>query len=106
MMRVLAAAIAMLASIGSLWAQELPRRLGGINGPRPAAADTRPIPRLPDGTIDLGGVWSGGGPVDDIAKQGGLPDGEVERLMLPATRKLFETRDPAADPYAYCMPAG
>ena len=106
MTRSLLAVIAAGLFMGPLMAQELPRRLGGANGPRPAVSDNRPIPRLPDGTVDLGGVWSGGGPVEDIAKQGGLPDGELERLMLPSAMKLFESRDPAADPYAYCMPAG
>jgi len=106
MMRTLVSIVVVFAATLALTAQELPRRLGGINGPRPAAADNRPVPRLPDGTVDLGGVWSGGGPVDDIATQGGLAAGELERLMLPAARKLFATRNPADDPYAYCMPAG
>jgi hypothetical protein len=92
--------------LSSAAAQELPRRLGGTNGPRPAAPDARPVPRLPDGTVDLGGVWSGGGPVEDIARQGGLEPGELDSLMLPSARILFESRDLALDPYAYCMPAG
>ncbi len=39
MMRVLTSAIVVLLSTAALGAQELPRRLGGINGPRPAAVD-------------------------------------------------------------------
>ena len=35
---------------------------------------TGPAPRLPDGTIDLTGVWVGGGPINDLAQ--GLPKGE------------------------------
>ena len=63
-------AILVVAAIGlSLSAQQpsLPQRLGGDNGPRPAAAaPNRAVPRLPDGSIDFNGVWSGGGPVSDI----------------------------------------
>ena len=38
--------------------QELGRRLGGENGPRRAAAVDRPVPKLPDGKVDLSGVWT------------------------------------------------
>ena len=33
-------------------------------GPR-----TGPTPRLPDGTVDLDGVWVGGGPVNDLERE-------------------------------------
>jgi len=35
---------------------QLPRRLGGANGPRVAPPATRPVPKLADGTVDLFGV--------------------------------------------------
>jgi len=41
---------------------------------------TGPSPRLPDGTVDLNGLWNGGGPVNSIAQ--GLPKGET----LPLSR--------------------
>src|ERR1019366_6093485 len=34
-----------------------------------------PTPHLADGTVDLSGVWQGGGPVGDIAQ--GMPKGAV-----------------------------
>ena len=99
-----------VAALGlSLSAQEppLPQRLGGDNGPRPAApAPNRAVPRLPDGTVDFNGVWSGGGPVADIGTQGGLKRGYLESIMTPAAKAIFATRTEAQDPYNYCMPAG
>ena len=101
-----------LAALGlSLAAQSkeppLPTRLGGDNGPRPAAAvPGRAIPRLPDGTIDFNGVWSGGGPVGDIGQQGGLKPGYLESIMTPSAKALYAKRSEAQDPYNYCMPAG
>ena len=45
--------------------QGIPRRLGGENGPRLAEPTPgRPVPRLPSGGVDLGGVWRNGG--DDL----------------------------------------
>src|SRR5687768_6551432 len=41
--------------------------------------DTRPTPQLPDGTVDLNGLWTGGGPTDDIKV--GLPKGETLPLL-------------------------
>ncbi len=66
---------------------------------------TGPAPRLPDGTIDLTGVWAGGGPVNDIAQ--GLPKGETLPL-LPASIKLMEYRaqHETDDPHLWCMPMG
>jgi len=36
-----------------------------------------PVPRLPDGTVDLIGTWTGGGPVQDMEKQGNFKPGEI-----------------------------
>ncbi len=70
-----------------------------------APIDTRPAPHLPDGTIDLNGLWSGGGPVGDIAQ--GLPKGETLPL-LPSSIKLMEYRaqHETDDPHLWCMPMG
>ncbi len=67
--------------------------------------DTRPTPHNPDGTVDLNGLWNGGGPVNDIAA--GLPKGETLPL-LPASVKLMEYRKlhETDDPHLWCMPMG
>src|SRR5918996_4231801 len=49
-----------------------------------APVQTGPAPRLPDGTIDLDGLWIGGGPVFHMATQGGIKPEDVP--MLPAAR--------------------
>src|SRR5713226_8367815 len=62
-----------------------------------------PTPRLPDGKPDLSGVWSGGGPVGDLAV--GLAKGETIPL-LPAAKKIMEARQAKDDPEANCLPTG
>ena len=64
--------------------QDLGRRLGGENGPRRATAADRPAPKLPDGKVDLSGVWTGGG---DGAVARLLKPGELDALMLPWAKK-------------------
>ena len=68
-------------------------------------APTGPAPRLPDGTIDLDGLWNGGGPVNDIAQ--GLKPGETIQL-LPAAKALMADRATREtdDPHLWCMPMG
>jgi hypothetical protein len=84
--------------------QELGRRLGGANGP-PAAEATpnKPAPRLPDGKIDLSGVWTDGGgqTLDQILKPA-----ELDQILLPHTKKLMQSRNDGQDPYNYCLPGG
>ena len=46
-----------------------------------------PTPRLPDGHVDLSGVWSGGGPVGDLEQ--GLAKGETIPL-LPAAKAIMD----------------
>jgi hypothetical protein len=67
------------------------------------AAPTGPAPRLPDGTIDLNGLWIGGGPVGSLAQ--GLKKGETLPL-LPAAKKLMDSRVESDDPHLWCMPMG
>ena len=52
-------------------------------------APSGPTPRLPDGKPDLSGVWSGGGPVGDLAD--GLAKGETIPL-LPGAKKIMDAR--------------
>ena len=70
-------------------------------GPR-----TGPTPRLPDGTVDLDGVWVGGGPVNDLERDGGLKPGEIDNLMLPWAKELMATRDETQEPHNRCLPMG
>jgi hypothetical protein len=77
---------------------------GGLSNPEIIGeVPDQPVPRLPDGTPDLAGVWSGGGPIGDI-EEGLLPGEEI--VMLPDARKLFESRLSAEDPEANCLPTG
>ena len=87
-----------------VFAQDVPRRLGGANGPRSATATPdRPVPRLPDGKIDLGGLWTDGGsaPIGRLLKPG-----ELDSLLKPEAKKIMASRNEADDPYFYCMPGG
>jgi len=104
--RLLVVSVALAAPLmpGLAGAQELGRRLGGANGPPPAAAaPDRPVPRLPDGKVDLSGVWmdGGSGTIESLLKPG-----ELESIMLPWARKVFASRTEGQDPYNYCMPGG
>jgi hypothetical protein len=74
--------------------------------PRPRPRDVAPhgpTPRLADGHPDLTGVWSGGGPVGDLAQ--GLAPGETIPL-LPAAKVIMEQRQSKDDPEANCLPTG
>jgi hypothetical protein len=85
-------------------AQDVPRRLGGSNGPTPTAAEAnRPAPRLADGTTDLSGVWTGGGG-EEITRL--LKPAELDAILLPHTKKLLQSRNDGMDPYNYCLPGG
>lgn len=66
-------------------------------------AEQRPVPRHPDGTPDFSGVWSGGGPVGDIA--GGLIPGEV-MLLTDEYAAIKAGRMANEDPEANCLPTG
>jgi len=77
-----------------------PAGAGGLSG---TSAPSGPTPRLPDGSVDLSGVWSGGGPVGDLEQ--GLTKGETIPL-LPAAKALMESRISGRDPEANCLPTG
>lgn len=77
---------------------------GRGGGDAQAAALNGPVPRLPDGTVDLGGAWAGGGPVQDMEVQGKFKPGEIP--LLPWAKKLLDSRTPEQDPHAFCMPMG
>ena len=81
------------------------RRLGGENGPRRATAADQPAPKLPDGKVDLSGVWTGGGDGDIVRL---LKPGELDTIMQPWAKKLYAERNAVdgLDPYFSCMPGG
>src|ERR1700748_2843696 len=65
-------------------------------GPRRRAPERPkgPTPHLADGTVDLSGVWNGGGPIGDITQ--GLPkDAKLE--MTPAAEKFFNSAQAKED---------
>ena len=85
-------------------AQDRVFRLGGANGPTTVEADpNRPAPMLADGTVDLSGVWSGGGETE-IGRL--LKPGELDTILQPWARKLMASRHDGLDPYQYCLPGG
>ena len=67
---------------------------------------TGPVPRLADGRVDLNGVWTGGGPVNDIERDGGLKPGELDNLMLPWAKDVMAKRDVTMEPHNQCLPMG
>ena len=101
-----------LSVAGRLHAQENSDSLtvnGGvsfINPGIPTVPDTevnsRPIPRLPDGIVDLTGPWVRGGTVADIERDGGLEPSELP--LLPWARELRDRRRSQDDPYTICLP--
>ena len=82
--------------------------VGYINPGTPVLRDneinSQPVPRLPDGHIDLTGPWVGGGTVADIERDGGLKPGELP--LLPWAKELRDKRRSQDDPYTACMPMG
>lgn len=100
-------AVAAAAMTGALRAAALapssPGTAQTAQTPPRVAAPTGPVPRLPDGTPDLSGLWIGGGPVGDLAE--GLSPGETIPL-LPAAAALMMTRLAKDDPQANCLPSG
>jgi hypothetical protein len=87
------------------FAQERGTPIGALGqAVRRPPAPTGPVPRLPDGTVDLSGLWIGGGAVGDMERDGGLKPGEVP--LLPAAKALRDSRQEQFEPYLQCLPAG
>jgi hypothetical protein len=77
----------------------------GQNVRRPPAP-TGAVPRLPDGTVDLSGVWVGGGSTQDIEREGGIKPGTLESLMTPQAKQIFAAREEKDNPQYHCLPSG
>ena len=73
---------------------------------RRAGPPKGPIPRLPNGMVNLGdAVWLGGGSGGgDLGRSGGLKPGELDSLMQPWAKELMAKRDVTQDPHNFCMP--
>jgi hypothetical protein len=63
---------------------------------------SQPIPRLPDGTVDITGPWVGGGSNGNIERDGGLKPGELP--LLPWAKELMSKRLAKDEPYTACLP--
>src|SRR5689334_23963008 len=61
-----------------------------------------PIPRLPDGHVDLTGPWVGGGSNGDIELDGGLKAGELP--LQQWAKDLRDKRVSKDEPYTACLP--
>lgn len=62
-----------------------------------------PAPRLADGTLDLSGLWvGGGGPF--MERGGGLKRDDIP--ILPWVKEYLAKLDLAKDPMAFCLPMG
>jgi hypothetical protein len=94
-----AAAVATSPSGGSVQAATGP----AVGRRRAPEVPKGPTPHLADGTVDLSGVWNGGGPIGDIAQ--GMPKGATIP-MTPAAEKIFKARQSKDDPEANCLPTG
>lgn len=100
----LAAALA----LASLTAHAQPRGSGETDEPAP------PTPRLPDGTVDLGGdgVWDLPWITDfgeQIVDEDGTFDEDAEIPFLPWTQAMYEyhaANNVAYDPEGFCLPPG
>ena len=107
MRRGLLIAIATIGLTSVLASQELPRRLGGANGPPDAdkALASSPVPKLADGSVDLSGVWTDGG--DRFVAQGtGLTQAQLEASLQPWALQKMKSRSDGDNPYYLCMPGG
>ena len=114
MKRFLVVALWIAALALPLWAQQTPAGSltveGGVAFINPGSPvvpesefNSRPIPRLPDGHVDLTGPWVGGGTVEDIGRDGGL---QGDFPLLPWARELRDKRRRQDEPYTACLPMG
>jgi len=79
--------------------------LGGGSNWR-GVVPTTPTPRLPDGTVDLSGVWQGGGPGGSNGNlERGLAKGDTIPI-LPLAKAKMEARTELDNTEALCLPAG
>ncbi len=80
--------------------------VGGSPVVSEADATKQPIPRLPDGHVDLTGPWVGGGTNNDMESDMGWAKGELDKVLLPWARQLRANRKIEDEPYTACLPMG
>ncbi|HXH24900.1 MAG TPA: hypothetical protein VNI78_06600 [Vicinamibacterales bacterium] len=112
---VLAAALALAAETAAAQTPGPGRGRGAAAGP------SKPVPRHPDGRVNLGpppgekGFWGGGGSIVATAGRGGRGGAASKNLTIdqipfqPWARALYEVRLKVGDkddPHARCMPPG
>ena len=94
------------AAQGAATATPVQEAVRYINPGSPTVPDnlvtSQPIPRLPDGKVDLTGPWVGGGSNGDIERDGGLKPGELP--LLPWAKELRDRRLSKDEPYTACLP--
>ena len=67
-----------------------------------AEINSHPIPRMPDGHVDLTGPWVGGGSNGDIERDGGLKAGDLP--LQQWAKDLRAKRLTKDEPYTACLP--
>ena len=78
--------------------------LAALLTPVSAWAQSKPLPRTPDGKPDLGGYWN---LPQALRFNGDLAQGKEDQVPYTAAgREAFLHRDAADDPTAYCLPPG
>jgi hypothetical protein len=93
-----------LALVAQLQAQTTIQQIpvGGSPIVPDSQVTSQPIPRLPDGHVDLTGPWVGGGSNGDLERDGGLKPGELP--LLPWAKELRDKRLAKDEPYTACLP--
>jgi hypothetical protein len=67
---------------------------------------SQPIPRLPDGHVDLTGPWVGGGSNNNMESDAGFKKGELDAMLLPWALEVKRKRRIQDEPYTACLPMG
>ena len=106
---IVSIAVAGLGLVGAqIHAQDQEERVRHIAPRAPIVPDSQvnsqPIPRLPDGKVDITGPWFDGGSNGNIERDGGLKPGELP--LLPWAKELMAKRLPKDEPYTACLPMG
>jgi hypothetical protein len=96
--------LAMTAAVLPLGAQQAPAPGALGQAVRRPPPPTGPVQRLQDGTVDMTGLWIGGGSEMDLEQQGGLQPGEIP--VLPWVKDHMAKLVITADPSSYCLPMG
>ena len=86
--------------------QELPRRLGGDNGPARRRQGARESARCRNWPTARWTCTACGGTAATRASANQLKPGELDSIMLPWAKQMMATRKETDNPYFYCMPGG